>query len=257
MRKDRIMKSLLAASLLGALAAASPATVNVPPVAAAGQGGKPAQSQARFRRVRVSAADIKRLPRGESYVLHLNDTPRKKAGGSTRFKPVVGDWDGDGTSATKTGTGTPTLSGTNTPSAAREEPALFSNKSVALRVYEFSSTRPIDFSRIVVQAGPDAAPVPLEAWLRKHRPAAGMKGWPFKRLLIGSPEGVAEIEGWKIKDATPGTDFECEGGGKDLSGEEDNYCGCSGILDCTMMVIAGKCNSELTCGDGQCFCTSD
>jgi hypothetical protein len=253
MKKDRILKSLAAALLLSALVAASPAPVNVTPLAAAGQGGKPTQSQTRFRRVRVTAADIERLPRGESYVLHVNDTPRKKAGGSTRLPPVVGDWDGDGTSATKPGKGTPTLSGSNNPSSAREEPALFTNKSIALRVYEFRSTRPIDFSRVVVQAGPNAAPVPLEEWLRKHRPARGMKGWPFKRLLIGPPEGVAEVEGWKLKDAAPGTGYECA---KDVN-DRDTFCGCTGLLDCAWLVVAGECTSELTCGDGQCFCNSD
>jgi hypothetical protein len=250
MRKDRILKSLLAASLLGALAAASPAPVGVTPAGAAGQGGKSAQSQPKFRRVRVTAADIERLPRGENYVLYVSDTPRKKARNSGGARPVLGDVDGDGTGATKTGKGTPTLAGNNTPPAARpEEPGLLANKSAALTVYEFRSDRPIDFTRVAVRAGPDAAPVPLEAWLRRHRPAAGMRGWPFKRLLIGPPEGIAQIEGWKTKDAKPGTEYKCE-----FSNDGDDFCGCSGLLDCTMLLVSGNCTSDMSCADGECFC---
>lgn len=225
MRKDRIFKSLMAASLLGALAAASHAPVGMSAAGAAGQGGKPAQSQTRFRRVRVNAADIERLPRGESYVLYVGDTERKKKGRPTGHVPVPGDWDGDGASANRSG------------------------KAQAPAVYEFRSDRPIDFSRVVVREGPDAAPVPLEAWLRSHRPAAAMKGWPFKRLLVGPPEGIAQVEGWKIKDAKPGTEYECE-----YSKDGDNFCGCSGLLDCTMLLVSAKCSSDMTCGDGECFC---
>lgn len=221
MRKDRIMKCLLAASLLGALAAASPAPFGVTPLAAAGQGGKPAQSQTSYRRVRVTAADIERLPRGENYVLHVGDTARNRAG----YRPAIGDLNGDVTGATKPGRGAvPT-------------------------VYEFRSDRPIDFTRVVVRAGTDAAPVPLEAWLRKHRPAGGMRGWPFKRLLIGPPEGIAQVEGWKIKDAKPDTEYKCE-----YSNDGDNFCGCSGLLDCTLLLVSAKCSSDMSCGDGECFC---
>lgn len=228
MKKDRIFKSLMAASLLGALAATTPAPLNVTPLAAAGQGGKLAQGQTKVRRVRVTAADIERLPRGESYVLHVNVTPRKKKkGGTTGHVPVPGDWDGDGASATKSG------------------------KATAPTVYEFHSDRPIDFSRVVVRAGPDAAPVPLEAWLRRHRPAAGMTGWPFKRLLVGPPEGIAQIEGWKTKDAKPGTEYKCE-----FSNEGDDFCGCSGLLDCTLLLVSGNCTSDMSCADGECFCDS-
>ncbi|HEX8293889.1 MAG TPA: hypothetical protein VF570_19140 [Pyrinomonadaceae bacterium] len=221
MRKDRIMKSLLAASLLGALAAASSAPVGLTPVGAAGQAGKPAQAQTRFRRVRVTAADIERLPRGENYVLNVGDTARTRAG----YRPAIGDLNGGVTGATKPGSGT------------------------VLTVYEFRSDRPIDFTRVVVREGADAAPVPLEAWLRKHRPAGGMRGWPFKRLLVGPPEGIAQVEGWKVKDAKPDTEYKCENGS-----DGDNFCGCSGLLDCTLLLVSAKCSSDMSCGDGECFC---
>lgn len=228
MKKDRIFKSLMAASLLGALVVtASPAHVGVTPVGAVGQGGKPAQSQTRFRRVRVTAADIERLPRGESYVLYVSDTPQKMARNSAGARPVLGDVDGDGASANKPGKGT------------------------APTVYEFRSDRPIDFTRVVVQAGRDSAPVSLEAWLRKHRPATGMRGWPFKRLLVGPPEGVAQIEGWKTKDAKPGTEYKCE-----FSNDGDDFCGCTGLIDCTLLLVSGNCTSDMSCGDGECFCDS-
>lgn len=117
-------------------------------------------------------------------------------------------------------------------------------------VYEFrSDPRPIDYGRVVVQAGADAAPVPLEEWLRKHRPAAGMRGWPFKRLLIGPAEGIAEVEGWKTKDGTPGTEYKCE-----LGGDDDDFCGCSGILDCTLLSFSGNCASDMSCDGSDCFC---
>ena len=228
MRKDRILKSLLAASLLGALAAASPAPAGVTPAAAAGQGGKPAQGQTKFRRVRVNAADIDRLPRRENYVVYVGDTPRKKAGGYDGHLPVPGDYDSDGDGATKP------------------------RKGAAPTVYEFRSDRPIDFTRVVVRAGPDAAPVPLEAWLRKHRPAAGMRGWPFKRLLIGPPEGIAQVEGWKIKEAKPDAEYKCE-----YSNDVGSYCGCSGLLDCTLLLVSANCSSDMSCGDGECFCDTE
>lgn len=228
MRKDRILKSLLAASLLGALAAVSLAPVSPTPVGAAGQGGKPAQSQTRFRHVRVTAADIERLPRGESYVVYVSDAPRNRAGGYTGQTPVNG-----GVLNSKDGGGNPDKA----------------DKGTAPAVYEFRSDRPIDFSRVVVRAGTDAAPVPLEAWLRRHRPAAGMRGWPFKRLLVGPPEGIAQVEGWKIKKAEPVTEYKCE-----FSHDGDDFCGCSGLLDCTRLLLSGNCTSDMSCADGDCFC---
>lgn len=221
MSKVRIFKSLMAASLLGALAAASPAPFSVTPAGAAVQGGKPAQGQTRFRRVRVTAADVERLPRGENYVLRVGGATRDRKG----YRPAIGDLNGDGVGATKPG------------------------KGDAPTVYEFRSDRPIDFSRVVVREGADDDTVPLEAWLRKRRPAAAMRGWPFKRLLVGPPEGVAQVEGWKTKDAKPGAEYECEHGN-----DGDDFCGCSGLLDCTMLLVSAKCSSDMTCGDGECFC---
>lgn len=217
MRKDRILKPLFAVSLLVALAAASPSTVSVTPADAAGQGGKSAQSQTKVRRVRVTADDIERLPRGENYVIYVNDTRRNRAGGYTGQTPV--------------------------------NSGVLNSRGTTSTVYEFRSERPIDFSRVVVREGRDAAPVPLEAWLRKHRPVSGMRGWPFKRLLVGPPEGVAQVEGWKTKDAKPDTEFKCEYGN-----EGDDFCGCSGLLDCTLMIVSEKCASDVSCGDGECFC---
>ncbi|HZG50775.1 MAG TPA: hypothetical protein VEZ40_01445 [Pyrinomonadaceae bacterium] len=237
MRKDRIAKTLLASSLLVALVALvalSPAA-NVTPATAAAQANSPARKgQTKFRRVRVNAGDISRLPRGENYVVHVSPDAGKRAGDYTGSTPVnSGVLNSTGKSGTsglaKAGAGTLPLAG-NT-------------------VYEFRSDPAIDFSRVVVQAGADAAPVPLETWLRRHRPAAGMRGWPFKRLLIGTAEGVAEIEGWKTKDATPVAEFKCESGS-----EGDDYCGCSSYADCVLLVISGKCSSELSCGDGECYC---
>lgn len=193
--------------MLGALVCASAAVDFTKPAAQKGR--------AKFRRVRVTAGDIERLPAGKNYVVYVG------AGTGT-----------GGSGLTKAGAGTLTLAGGNV-------------------VYEFrSDPRPIDYGRVVVQAGADAAPVPLEEWLRKHRPASGMRGWPFKRLVIGPPEGVAEVEGWKIKGETPGTEYKCESG----SGEGDGFCSCSSYFDCVKMVISLKCSSELSCGDGECFC---
>lgn len=217
MRKDRMTKPLAAALVLGALFAAS-AAVNFTKPAAAQATQAAQKGRAKFRRVRVTPGDIARLPAGQNYVVQVSADVRGGAGG--------------GSGLTKAGSGTLTLAGGNT-------------------VYEFrSDSRPFDYGRVVVQAGADASPVPLEAWLRKHRPAAGMRGWPFKRLLIGPPEGVAEVEGWKIKDGTPGTEYKCEDGGK----TEDGFCSCSSYLDCVGLVLSLNCSSELTCGDGECFC---
>jgi hypothetical protein len=234
MTKDRITKSLLAALLLGALAAALPVITVAPPTSAQVNRRAPGK-QTKFSRIRVTAADIARLPRGKNYVVHMSAGTRSRAGsygGTTTVNSGVlnATNKGDNGGLTKAVTGTLALSGTN-------------------NVYEFISDPPIDFSRVVVQASPDAAPEPLEAWLRKHRPAAGMRGWPFRRLLIGAAEGIAEIEGWKIKDATPGTDYKCESGD-----EGDDFCGCSSYLDCVLLVISSKCSSELSCGDGECYC---
>jgi hypothetical protein len=244
MRTDRIAKSLIAALLLGALVAASVAVNVAPANASAPPYQRTQKSQPKFRRVRVTAADIARLPRGKNFVVQISAETRGRAGGYTGSTPVTGgvlnSTDKGGNSGlTKAGAGTPVLSGNNNNN-----------------VYEFHSDRPIDFSRVMVQAGANAAPVPLESWLRKHRPASGMRGWPFKRLLIGPAEGIAEIEGWKIKDTTPpGTEFKCESGGKDIGGDiGDDYCGCSSYLDCALLVLAGKCSSELSCGDGECYC---
>lgn len=255
MRKDRIMKSALAASLLCALAAVSPAPVSPTAVGAAGQGGRPAQGQTKFRRVRVNAADIERLPRGENYVIYVSDTPRNRAGGYTGQTPVNGGvlnstaGGGEGGGLTKTGTGTLTLSGNNASGARPDGSGRPAETGLTPTVYEFRSERPIDFSRVVVRAGTDAAPVPLETWLRKNRPAGGMRGWPFKRLLIGPPEGIAQVEGWKVKDARPDTEYKCE-----YSNDDDNFCGCSGLLDCTLLLVSAKCSSDMSCGDGECFC---
>ncbi|HEY0099345.1 MAG TPA: autotransporter-associated beta strand repeat-containing protein [Pyrinomonadaceae bacterium] len=234
MTRNRIAKSLLVAVLLGALVAALSPFNSVPNTSA--QAKQPApQSKTKFRRTRVTAADIARLPRGKNYVVQISPGTQSRAGtysGSTTVNSgVLNSRDEGGKSGlTKAGAGTLTLAGTN-------------------NIYEFVSDTPIDFSRVVVQTSPDAAPESLEAWLRKHRPASGMRGWPFRRLLIGSAEGIAEVEGWKIRDAAPGTEYKCESGG-----EGDDYCGCSSILDCTLMVVAGKCSSSLSCGDGECYC---
>lgn len=238
MRKDRFVKSLLAALLPGALVAAS-SVFSVAPATASAQAKRSApKSQTKFRRVQVTASDIARLPRGEHYVIKLGDDTRTRAGGFSGSTPVNGgvlnsNGQGGNSGLTRSGAGRPALSDNNT-------------------VYEFRSERPIDFSRVLVQAGTDTRLVPLETWLRNHRPARGMKGWPFKRLLIGPAEGIAEIEGWKIKDAVPGTEYKCE-----VGDEDDNYCGCSSYLDCVHLVITGNCSSPLSCGDGECYCDAN
>jgi hypothetical protein len=234
MTKDRIVKSLLAALLLGALAAALP-PVNVTRLTSAQTNRRAPESRTKFRRTRVTAADIARLPRGKNYVVHINPGKQSRAGtysGSTTVNSgVLNSTNKGGNSGlTKAGAGTLALAGTN-------------------NVYEFNSDPAIDFSRVVVQTSPDAAPEPLEAWLRRHRPASGMRGWPFKRLLIGPAEGIAEIEGWKIQDAKPDAEFKCESGS-----EGDDFCGCSSYLDCVLLVVSLKCSSELSCGDGECYC---
>jgi hypothetical protein len=234
MTKDRITKSLLAALLLGAFAAAL-AAVSVTRPTSAQTNRRAPENQAKFRRTRVTAADIARLPRGKNYVVHLNPGTQSRAGshsGSTNVNSgVLNSTNKSGNSGlTKAGTGTLVLSGSR-------------------NVYEFTSESAIDYSRVVVQTSPDAAPEPLEAWLRKHRPASGMRGWPFKRLLLGPAEGIAEVEGWKIKDATPDTEFKCE-----YTNEGDSFCGCSSYLDCVLLVVSNKCSSDLSCGDGECYC---
>lgn len=192
MRTDRIAKPLTAALMLAALVAVAAAVHVSRPAAAAQAGQAPQNGRAKFRRVRVTPADIARLPAGQNYVVQVG----------------------------------------------------------ADAVYEFrSDPRPVDYGRVVVQAGADA-PVPLEAWLRKRRPAAGMRGWPFKRLLVGPPEGVAQVEGWKAKDGKPGTEYECKSG----VDKDDGYCSCSTYFDCVGLVLSLNCSSELTCGDGECFC---
>jgi hypothetical protein len=234
MAKDSITKSLLAALLLGALAAALPA-INVTRTTSAQTNRRAPGNQTKFRRMRVTAADIARLPRGRNYVVQINPGTQSRAGSHSGSTPVnSGVLNSTNTSgdsgATRAGTGTLVLSGSR-------------------NVYEFDSDPAIDFSRVMVQSSPDAAPEPLEAWLRKHRPASGMRGWPFKRLLIGPAEGIAEVEGWKIKDARPDTEFECE-----YTNEGDSFCGCSSYLDCVLLVVSNKCSSDLSCGDGECYC---
>lgn len=238
MRKDRIVKSLLAALLLGALVAAL-SVFNFAPANVSAQANPSAQKgQTKFRRVQVTASDIARLPRGEHYVIKLGDDARTRAGGYSGSTPVNGgvlnsNGQGGNSGLAKAGAGRLALAGNNT-------------------VYEFRSERPIDFSRVSVQTGTDARLVPLETWLRNHRPARGMRGWPFKRLLIGPAEGIAEIEGWKIKDAVPGTEYKCE-----VGDENDNYCGCSSYLDCVHLAFSGNCSSPLSCGDGECYCDAN
>ena len=238
MRKGRITKPLIAAAVFAALVAATPAA-RVAPSASGRVSQGEQKSPTKFRRVRVTARDIARLPRGQNYVVHVGAGTEGRAGGHAGSTPVNGGVvnsrpRGGESGLTKAGAGTLVLAGSN--------------------VYEFGPGEPVDFGRVVVQAGPDAAAVPLEAWLRKQRPAAAMRGWPFRRLLIGPAEGVAEVEGWKTKDAAPGTGYKCEDSGPGYDGKKDGFCGCSGVLDCAGMVLAGKCSSELTCGDGECFC---
>ena len=49
--------------------------------------------------------------------------------------------------------------------------------------------------------------------------------------------------------APPGTEYKCE-----VGNDAGDYCSCSSYLDCVKMVVTGNCSSELTCGDGECFC---
>lgn len=257
MRKDRIGKSLLAASLVGALVAASPAAFKARPAVAAAtaQTNQSAGKKAapKFERVRVSADNIARLPRGENYVVVVSPGKRDRAAGRyTGGTPVAGGVlnstnAGHNRDLIKTGTGTPVLSGANDSSAADpEQPALLTNRSIAYPVYELRFDRPADFGRVVVRSGaPEAGgpAVPLEAWLRARMPAGAMRKWPFKSVVIGPARGVAQVKGWKA-DKKPGTNYDCNG----------ETCWCEGAFDCKPLIYSDKCDGDFICGDDDCFC---
>jgi hypothetical protein len=127
-------------------------------------------------------------------------------------------------------------------------------------VYEFRDLGPQDFEQVVVPT----ADVPQESIsldyviiktrVQQHRPASAMKGWPFKRLLIGSAKGIAQVEGWKpgkVANPTPIRKYVCSG----------SFCQCSGTADCLGLADSGSCSSDMNCdGTGsstKCYCQTN
>lgn len=127
-------------------------------------------------------------------------------------------------------------------------------------VYEFRDLGLQDFGHVVVPT----ADTPTEditlvygeikTSVQQHRPADAMKGWPFKRLLIGPAKGIAQVEGWKpgvIKASTPGSKYVCTAG---------RFCACNGTADCLSLADSGLCSSNMNCdGTGRstrCYCNS-
>lgn len=267
MNFKRLGVASIAATLLCALFLFTQSSIGL--TQPAGTKAKAAQSE--VQRITVTGATIAALPPGKSYIMKLgsrrliippansgsNTRPHKEGAGqlilpNSNAQPTNQQTPANSNSRqTKQGQGDVILSGSNATGSASADSYYGSG---VYKVYEFRSDarHPIDFSRVVVQEGESTNYVKLEEWLRKHRPARGMRGWPFKRLLVGPGKGIAQIEGWKLKDVQPGTEYHCE---KDTSNDgPDGFCSCNSLLDCAVMVVAGNCTSELTCGDGECFC---
>jgi len=143
----------------------------------------------------------------------------------------------DNSGLTKVGTGTLILTS--------------SNSGV---VYEFRDVRPTEFGQIHVPADGEmrGQSLTLQKLLQQNRPQDAMKGWPFRRLLIGPANGIARVEGWKpdaIGNApATGNKFVCT----------STFCQCSGSADCLRLVDSGSCSSDMNCdGTGsntKCYC---
>lgn len=198
--------------------------------------GSQTSSAAEVQHVIVTSQEIASLPPGKSYLTKVGPGTLILSGSNT-----------SNTGLSKVGTGTLILPNSSSSNSG----GLSKVGSGVLRVYEFRSEQPIDFSRVEVQTGDSITYTGLEAWVRQHRPDGAMKGWPFKRLLIGPASGIAQVEGWKggaKVDAPPG------------NLRSGQFYKCSGSADCARLALSDACASDMTCdGTGnriKCYCVA-
>jgi autotransporter-associated beta strand protein len=242
----------------------------------------------------ITGDDIRNLPSGESRIVHQNEdgntayvgtpnggvwkltngggsVPLTKIGAGTLILPNT--YQGltqinsgvqsstNNTGLTKVGPGTLQ----NAPAAAKGGITKYGSRRLMLDddgtvVYEFRDLGPQDFEQVVVptahlpQEQISLPYVNIKTRVQQHRPASAMKGWPFKRLLIGSAKGIAQVEGWKpgkIANPTPVRKSVCSGG----------FCQCSGSADCLSLADSGWCSSDMNCdgsdGSTRCYCKAN
>jgi hypothetical protein len=213
----------------------------------------------------ITNEDIHNLPPGESRLTI-------EAGSPAAAKPPSGQvvFTVDGVSRsvplTKVGTGTLTFpsasslgvtkvgAGTlaNTPTPSSRGITKLGSQRLILQsagshvVYEFRDLGIAELDSVFFQNTARIEKIRLA--VQQNRSPAAIKGWPFKRLLIGPAQGIAQVEGWKSS-KPPVKKYICSGGS----------CACSGTSDC--LSLASSCSSTMNCdgaGNGiKCYCKSN
>ena len=229
-----------------------------------------------FSFISITGDDLSNLPSGESRLVRKVASGDNSTGAAPPRGTVTWILDGSGARAelTKTGTGTLILpNANNRAGVTKVGPGTLensSNKTPALTkeltgtlilaapvdvVYEFKNLGIFKSSQVFLPVDEKAGSnsTDIKSYVRQRRPESAMRAWPFNRLLIGPPAGIAQVEGWKpalTDKPTPGSKYVCSG----------NFCACSGSADCLGLISSGACSSDMNCdgsgGSTKCYCKS-
>jgi hypothetical protein len=238
-----------------------------------------------FHHVQITGDDIRNLPSGDHRIVQKvvdadNSTGKPPTGKVTFY--IDGVNQNTSTELTKVGTGTLILPNANNSlgvtkvgpgelqnssqnSSVRGGITKLGSRRLILHgdgaiVYEFLNVGPLEFGQVVVPTADrptESVSFPfgtIKTQVQKQRPSGAMRGWPFKRLIIGPAQGIAQVEGWQPSLSSvpaPASKFVCTAG---------SFCSCIGTLDCLSLVDSGRCSSNMNCdgsGSGvKCFCNT-